>query len=100
MARSRSETTLHRSEPPIRAIPSPRALEPPVPARRHVRSSPPNTRFKIPAQLRSININRLPADQLEAAKRRRVGDGARVDVEGEDPESVAEDWLTEEGFIE
>ena len=25
---------------------------------------------------------------------------ARVDVEGEDPESVAEDWLTEEGFIE
>lgn len=80
MARSRSETTLHRSEPPIRAIPSPRALEPPVPARRHVRSSPPNTRFKIPAQLRSININRLPADQLEAAKRRRVGDGARVDA--------------------
>lgn len=30
--------------------------------------------------MRSININRLPADQLEAAKRRRVDDGARVDV--------------------
>jgi osmoprotectant transport system substrate-binding protein len=25
---------------------------------------------------------------------------ARVDVDGEDPEDVAEDWLTEEGFIE
>lgn len=28
------------------------------------------------------------------------GLNARVDVDGEDPESVAEDWLTEEGFIE